>query len=218
MSKQNTKSKTDNDVDFLLKTIDEKNEQMTRLQNKFRGDITFNFLIYLILIDFLLIDVTHAYKSLIEEKKALEITIKALKTSKTLTVPSINNNNKQTESVSGIFSSSRSVSTSDLSEQESTVSDSDNTINLKLQQAANLSNQEDKIAALTSNIQLLISNKSKLEQNFQAERKKLRSDYDELNQKFETNKIEAEKQAESYEQRIKEVIIKIKHIFFLSLN
>jgi len=218
MSKQNTKSKTDNDVDFLLKTIDEKNEQMTRLQNKFRGDITFNFLIYLILIDFLLIDVTHAYKSLIEEKKALEITIKALKTSKTLTVPSINNNNKQTESVSGIFSSSRSVSTSDLSEQESTVSDSDNTINLKLQQAANLSNQEDKIAALTSNIQLLISNKSKLEQNFQAERKKLRSDYDELNQKFETNKIEAEKQAESYEQRIKEVTIKIKHIFFLSLN
>jgi hypothetical protein len=216
MSKQNTKSKTDNDVDFLLKTIDEKNEQMTRLQNKFRGDITFNFLIYLILIDFLLIDVTHAYKSLIEEKKALEITIKALKTSKTLTVPSINNNNKQTESVSGIFSSSRSVSTSDLSEQESTVSDSDNTINLKLQQAANLSNQEDKIAALTSNIQLLISNKSKLEQNFQAERKKLRSDYDELNQKFETNKIEAEKQAESYEQRIKEVTIKIKHIFFLS--
>jgi len=216
MSKQNTKSKTDNDVDFLLKTIDEKNEQMTRLQNKFRGDITFNFLIYLILIDFLLTDVTHAYKSLIEEKKALEITIKALKTSKTLTVPSINNNNKQTESVSGIFSSSRSVSTSDLSEQESTVSDSDNTINLKLQQAANLSNQEDKIAALTSNIQLLISNKSKLEQNFQAERKKLRSDYDELNQKFETNKIEAEKQAESYEQRIKEVTIKIKHIFFLS--
>jgi hypothetical protein len=205
MSKQNTKSKTDNDVDFLLKTIDEKNEQMTRLQNKFRGNITFNFLIYLILIDNLLIDVTHAYKSLIEEKKALEITIKALKTSKTLTVPSINNNNKQTESVSGIFSSSRSVSASDLSEQESTVSDSDNTINSKLQQAANLSNQEDKIAALTSNIQLLISNKSKLEQNFQAERKKLRSGYDELNQKFETNKIEAEKQAESYEQRIKEV-------------
>ena len=187
MSKQNTKSKTDNDVDFLLKTIDEKNEQMTRLQNKFRGNITFNFLIYLILIDNLLIDVTHAYKSLIEEKKALEITIKALKTSKTLTVPSINNNNKQTESVSGIFSSSRSVSASDLSEQESTVSDSDNTINSKLQQAANLSNQEDKIAALTSNIQLLISNKSKLEQNFQAERKKLRSGYDELNQKFETN-------------------------------
>lgn len=214
MSKQNTKSKTDNDVDFLLKTIDEKNEQMTRLQNKFRGNITFSFLIYLILIDYLLIDVTHAYKSLIEEKKALEITIKALKSSKTLTVPSINNNNKQTESVSGIFSSSRSVSASDLSEQESTVSDSDNTINSKLQQAANLSNQEDKIAALTSNIQLLISNKSKLEQNFQAERKKLRSDYDELNQKFETNKIEAEKQAESYEQRIKEVIIKIKHIFF----
>ena len=107
--------------------------------------------------------------------------------------------------MSGIFSSSRSVSASDLSEQESTVSDSDNTINSKLQQAANLSNQEDKIAALTSNIQLLISNKSKLEQNFQAERKKLRSGYDELNQKFETNKIEAEKQAESYEQRIKEV-------------
>ena len=42
MSKQNTKSKTDNDVDFLLKTIDEKNEQMTRLQNKFRGNKNLN--------------------------------------------------------------------------------------------------------------------------------------------------------------------------------
>lgn len=37
MSKLNSKSKTDQDVDLLLKTIDEKNEQMTRLQNKFRG-------------------------------------------------------------------------------------------------------------------------------------------------------------------------------------
>ena len=26
------------DVDFLLKTIDEQNEQLTRLQNKFRGE------------------------------------------------------------------------------------------------------------------------------------------------------------------------------------
>lgn len=53
------------------------------------------------------------------------------------------------------------------------MSDTDN-LHLKLQQASNLSNQDEKIAALTSNIQLLISNKSKLEQNFQAERKKLR--------------------------------------------
>lgn len=134
------------------------------------------------MIDFFLNkDVTHAYKSLLEEKKALEITIKALKTSSSLSSKLVNSgSSNQLKATnldgSGIFSSSRSVSASDLSEQESNVSDSDN-INSKLQHAANLSNQEDKIAALTSNIQLLINNKSKLEQNFQAERKKLRVSY-----------------------------------------
>ena len=40
MSKTNSKSnKTENDVEFLLKTIDEKNEQITRLTNKFRGKL-----------------------------------------------------------------------------------------------------------------------------------------------------------------------------------
>ena len=134
------------------------------------------------MIDFFLNkDVTHAYKSLLEEKKALEITIKALKTSSSLSSKLVNSGSSNQLKAnnldgSGIFSSSRSVSASDLSEQESNVSDSDN-INSKLQHAANLSNQEDKIAALTSNIQLLINNKSKLEQNFQAERKKLRVSY-----------------------------------------
>ena len=37
MSKSNFKAKTESDVDLLLKTIDEKNEQLTRFQNKFRG-------------------------------------------------------------------------------------------------------------------------------------------------------------------------------------
>lgn len=163
------------------------------------------------------IDVTHAYKSLLEEKKALEITIKALKTSTSLSSKLASNSNSQmtpkAENLnhSGIFSSSRSVSASDLSEQESIISDNDN-INSKLQHAANLSNQEDKIAALTSNIQLLISNKSKLEQNFQAERKKLRQEFDELNQKFENSKLDNEKNAELYESRIKEVKFNIKII------
>ena len=36
-SKANVKSKANDDVDFLLKTIDEQNEQIARLQTKFRG-------------------------------------------------------------------------------------------------------------------------------------------------------------------------------------
>jgi hypothetical protein len=42
MSKSNFKpTKTESDVDLLLKTIDEKNEQLTRFQNKFRGSYHF---------------------------------------------------------------------------------------------------------------------------------------------------------------------------------
>lgn len=32
------KQQQHDDVEFLLKTIDEQNEQLTRLQNKFRGE------------------------------------------------------------------------------------------------------------------------------------------------------------------------------------
>ena len=34
-----SKAKASDDVEFLLKTVDEKNEQVSRLQNKFRGKI-----------------------------------------------------------------------------------------------------------------------------------------------------------------------------------
>ena len=40
--KANVKSKANDDVDFLLKTIDEQNEQITRLQTKFRGKTFFD--------------------------------------------------------------------------------------------------------------------------------------------------------------------------------
>lgn len=49
------------DVDVLLKTIEEQNKQQSLIQNKFKN-------------------LTHAYKSLLAEKKALEITLKTLKT------------------------------------------------------------------------------------------------------------------------------------------
>jgi hypothetical protein len=40
--KANVKSKPNDDVDFLLKTIDEQNEQINRLQTKFRGKTIFD--------------------------------------------------------------------------------------------------------------------------------------------------------------------------------
>jgi hypothetical protein len=52
------------DVNVLLKTIEEQNQQQSLLQNKFKN-------------------LTHAYKALLAEKKALEITLKALKTTNT---------------------------------------------------------------------------------------------------------------------------------------
>ena len=75
-------------------------------------------------------------------------------------------------------SSSRSVSNSDLSEVD-THSNADSIefdakANPKFLASLNELNQEEKINALTSNIQLLISNKAKLEQGFQAEKKRLR--------------------------------------------
>jgi hypothetical protein len=119
----------------------------------------------------------------LEEKKALEITIKALKTtSKTSLLNSQlaeANKLKASPSFSNqLLATSRSVSTSDLSEVDAQ-SNADSTTDLDSSNnkfLANLNelNQEEKLNALTSNIQLLIENKSKLEQAFQAEKKKLR--------------------------------------------
>lgn len=112
-------------------------------------------------------DVTHAYKSILAEKQALEITIKALKTKNVLSTSSQGLNNKpkaSTATPTNLSASSRSVSTSDVSEVEFQSND----------QSELNSNQEDRIQALTSNIQLLLETKSKMEQSYQAEKKKLR--------------------------------------------
>jgi hypothetical protein len=112
-----------------------------------------------------LLDVTHAYKSLLAEKQALEITVKALKT-KTLT-----QSLKPTNDASG-GATSLSSSLSDVSSEMD--SQFDSTAVKKVDEEAS---QEEKIAALTSNVQILLENKSKLEASYQAERKKFRVSY-----------------------------------------
>jgi hypothetical protein len=124
--------------------------------------------------------VTHAYKALLAEKQALEITLKAFKAK-----PTPSNGSAATSNTSGSLRaptataagasepgsstlSSRSVSTSDISEQEA------NGEQPSLVATEEASNSEEKVAALTANIQLLLEHKSKLEQSYQIERKKLR--------------------------------------------
>lgn len=106
-------------------------------------------------------DVTHAYKSLLEEKKALEITIKALKTKNIQSVG-------MTTAVSG---SSTSLSSN---KQQSDASEAEQSGGEQLRKVNADASNEEKIAALTSNIQLVLEYKSRLEQSYQAEKKKLR--------------------------------------------
>ena len=106
---------------------------------------------------------TSGYKSLLAEKQALEITLKALKGGKSiknaLLAPTATSSSPQ----------SAAVSDASASESETSASNKAETIS-----PAFAKEQDDKIAALTSNIQLILDNKSKLESGFQAERKKLR--------------------------------------------
>lgn len=180
-----SKAKASDDVEFLLKTVDEKNEQVSRLQNKFR-------------------DVTHAYRSLLEEKKALEITIKALKTTGNKTSFLNPKLLEVTRSRTDLNASSRTPSVSDLSEIE-THSNADSADLEPSKLAANLNdlNQDEKIGALTNHIQLLIDAKSKLERGFQAERKKLRNDHDELKRKLD-------EMSQAYDVRVKEMKASLK--------
>ncbi|CAF0718628.1 unnamed protein product [Brachionus calyciflorus] len=141
----------------------QQDEQLNRLQNKFR-------------------DVTHAYKSLLNEKKSLEIIVKSLDTK--------SNTSKLSSKTSGL--TSRSVSNSDISEAETTET------------------HDDKIQTLTTNIQLLLDTKAKMELNYQAEKKKLKADLDDLKLKYDTLKQESDKQFESYEIRLKEVKTNLK--------
>ena len=135
----------------------------------------------------LFLDVTHAYKSLLAEKKALEITLKTLKTSPaTFSKPAANLPAKQTNQLSA---SSRSVSVSDVSELEYPVNSNEASANEASSQVSVASSPdsndksgardlgasaEEKIAALTANIQILMESKSTMEQNYLAEKKKLR--------------------------------------------
>ena len=110
---------------------------------------------------------THAYKSLIAEKQALEITLKALKTKSSL----VNEIKSQQASQNVTANTSRSGSVSDLSDTEFKKGNATAAVS-----AAKLCNQdqEEKIAALTSNIHIIMDNKAKMEANYLAEKKKLR--------------------------------------------
>lgn len=129
-----------------------------------------------------IVDVTHAYKSLLAEKKALEITLKTLKTSpSTFAKPAAAATGQLLKPGGQLSASSRSVSISDVSEQEyneasgaepssrvSVASSPDSTL------PAESSNGDDKVAALMSNIQVLMEAKSSMEQSYLAEKKKMR--------------------------------------------
>jgi hypothetical protein len=110
------------DVNVLLKTIEEQNKQQSLIQNKFK-------------------DLTHAYKSLLAEKKALETTLKTLK--------STDSNEAQ----------------SNKSKADKTTSESDE---------SSSEQKEDKLALLTSNMQVIIETKSKMESTYIAEKKILK--------------------------------------------
>ena len=88
------------------------------------------------------------------EKKALEITIKALQSKN-------KPNNVAASSSQSDVSESESRSANGLSAQE-------------LKKVQEDASNEEKIAALTANIQLVLENKAHLEASYQAEKKKLR--------------------------------------------
>lgn len=167
------KNKTNQDINILLKSFDEIKEQKERIESKFR-------------------DLTHAYKSLLAEKKALEITVQALKTKKPL--PNSN------------------AATSELSASSSTVSDSDHesTSSKTGVESQEAGSDANKIAALTSNIQVLLDTKSKMEASYQAEKKKLRIDLDDVKAKYDTIKNESDKISENYETKLKELRVSLK--------
>ncbi len=73
--------------------------------------------------------------------------------------------------------------------------------------AANAENNDAKIAALTTNIQVLLDSKSKLEANYLAEKKKLRADLDDLKTKYESLKNDSDKITDNYEIKLKEVYL-----------
>lgn len=137
-------SKPREDVNALQKRIDEQNEQISRVNTKFR-------------------DLAQAYKNLLNEKKALEIIVKSIDTKTALTA------------------SSRSVSNSDVSEADfHPMSD-------------NPHNDDDRIQSLTANIQVLLDNKTKIEESYKAEKKKLLNENEELRKNFEKYRMECEK-------------------------
>ncbi len=107
-------------------------------------------------------DVTHSYKSLLAEKQALEITLKALK-GKTLKNALAPSSTPQSATVSDASASESEASNKFTNSPES--SSITSTVSKE---------QEDKINALTSNIQLILDNKSKMESAYMAEKKKIR--------------------------------------------
>jgi DNA repair exonuclease SbcCD ATPase subunit len=167
----NKQQKEDENVSLLLKRIDEQNEQLNRLQTKFR-------------------DVTHAYKSLLAEKQALEITLKAVK-SKSSLLSSAHKANDASSSSFMTANTSRSPSCSDLSDSE--------------QKQKTQNDYESKIAALTDNIQVILDNKSKMEAAYLAEKKKLRQDCEEIKIKYENLKQATEKLDQTNETRLRDL-------------
>lgn len=116
---------------------------------------------------------THGYKSLLAEKQALEITIKALKT-KNLTPGSGSSSLLTVKSKSNTASPAVSMSDLTATSENDASSSHDEASSSAIKKVDEEASQEEKIAALTANVQILLENKSKLEASYQAERKKFR--------------------------------------------
>ncbi len=67
---------------------------------------------------------------------------------------------------------------------------------------------------MTTNIQVLLDSKSKLEANYLAEKKKLRADLDDMKTKYESLKKDSDKISDSYELKLKEVDIYTIYIIY----
>ena len=116
----------------------------------------------------LLSDVTHAYKVLLAEKQALEITLKSFKTKVQPAPP------QQQQQTSDAASSAGKSSASDSLESAAQSTSQQHSASESSPSATADNGDSEKIAALTSNIQLLLENKSKMEMGYQAEKKKLK--------------------------------------------
>jgi hypothetical protein len=110
------------------------------------------------------------------EKQALEITLKALKSNSSLA-----NEVVKSKALSSVIAAEQAATTTNTSRSASysDLSDTDSASAMRLSAAGNNkqlkeADYEEKIAALTSNIQIIMENKSNMEAAYLAEKKKIR--------------------------------------------